>query len=82
MQNASFDHRHPGTTHLLSLFEYAHLRPGKLQEVSAEFRGLAVQMVDDLSDGPELTAGLRKLLEAKDCFVRQAVIDNRNEGSK
>ena len=24
-------------------------------------------------DGPELTAGLRKLLEAKDCFVRAAL---------
>lgn len=29
----------------------------------------------NLSDGPELTAGLRKLLEAKDCFVRQAIKD-------
>lgn len=25
--------------------------------------------------GPELSAGLRKLLEAKDCFVRQALLD-------
>lgn len=24
-------------------------------------------------DGPELTAGLRKLLEAKDCLVRAAI---------
>jgi hypothetical protein len=31
---------------------------------------LAEQMVRDLPDGPELSAGLRKLLEAKDCFVR------------
>jgi hypothetical protein len=30
-------------------------------------------MVDDLPDGPELTAGLRKLLEAKDCFVRASL---------
>jgi hypothetical protein len=26
-------------------------------------------------DGPELTAGLRKLLEAKDCIVRAALPD-------
>ncbi len=26
-----------------------------------------------LPEGPELTAGLRKLLEAKDCFVRAAM---------
>jgi hypothetical protein len=29
-------------------------------------------MLQKLDDGPELTIGLRKLLEAKDCFVRQA----------
>jgi hypothetical protein len=27
-------------------------------------------MLQTLPPGPELTAGLRKLLEAKDCFVR------------
>ena len=31
---------------------------------------LAENMDVSLSDGPEKTAGLRKLLEAKDCFVR------------
>ena len=30
-------------------------------------------MIEELDDGPELTTGLRKLLEAKDCFVRAAV---------
>jgi hypothetical protein len=30
-------------------------------------------MVIALPDGPELTAGLRKLLEAKDCLVRAAL---------
>jgi hypothetical protein len=30
----------------------------------------AAAMIKRLPDGPELTAGLRKLLEAKDCFVR------------
>ena len=28
-----------------------------------------------LQVGPELAAGLRMLLEAKDCFVRQALLD-------
>jgi hypothetical protein len=32
-------------------------------------------MIRDLPDGPELSAGLRKLLEAKDCFVRAAIGD-------
>ena len=30
-----------------------------------------------LGDGPELSAGLRKLLEAKDCLVRQSILDAR-----
>lgn len=68
--------RHPGTTHLLSLFEYAHL-PEHLQRVSLPFWRLATVMADTLGEGPELSAGLRKLLEAKDCMVRQAVIDSR-----
>lgn len=69
--------RHPGTEHLLSLFEYEHL-PSHLQAVSRPFSELAHEAADHLDDGPELSAGLRKLVEAKDCFVRQAVIDQRN----
>jgi hypothetical protein len=30
-------------------------------------------MADALPDGPELSTGLRKLLEAKDCLVRAAI---------
>ena len=64
--------RHPGTTHLLRYFEYAHL-PAHLQLVSQPCAELAQEMTEALPDGPELTAGLRKLLEAKDCFVRAAL---------
>lgn len=74
--------RHPGTLHLLNQFEWKHLRP-HLRPVSQHCGELANDMVNRLSDGPELTAGLRKLLEAKDCFVRQAVIDAKaQEASK
>jgi hypothetical protein len=34
-------------------------------------------LADQLADGPELSAGLRKLVEAKDCLVRQRVVDLR-----
>lgn len=68
--------RHPGTAHLLQMFEYDHL-DGHLRYVSSQFADLAGCMVRELQDGPELTAGLRKLLEAKDCAVRQAVVDAR-----
>ncbi|WP_052071032.1 hypothetical protein [Rhodococcoides fascians] len=67
---------HPGTQHLLDLFEYKHLPP-HLQIISQEMAEAATYMAENLGGGPELTTGLRKLLEAKDCFVRQAVIDER-----
>jgi hypothetical protein len=64
--------RHPSTTALLRWFEYDHLPP-HLREVSATFYALAHHLVDKLPDSPELSAGLRKLLEAKDCAVRAAI---------
>ncbi len=64
--------RHPSTTGLLRYFEYAHL-PEHLQAISKPVGDLAQQMVELLPDGPELTTGLRKLLEAKDCLVRAAL---------
>lgn len=53
----------------MKYFSFAHL-PEKLQEVSAPIWELAHDMDTTLPDGPEKSAGLRKLLEAKDCFVR------------
>lgn len=64
--------RHPATTHVLKYFAFRHL-PVDLQVVASRCAELANRMVDELPDGPELTAGLRKLLEAKDCFVRAAL---------
>jgi hypothetical protein len=63
--------RHPGTRHFAPLFAYAHL-PQHLQDVSRPIHDAAQQMVDLLPDGPELTAGLRKLWEAKNSFVVHA----------
>ena len=60
----------PTTT--IKYFAYAHL-PEKLQIVSKPIGDLAGQMELDLPDGPEKSAGMRKLLEAKDCFVRAAL---------
>lgn len=57
----------PSTT--IKYFEYAHLPP-KLQVVSKPLGELAKSLENLLPDGPEKSAGMRKLLEAKDCFVR------------
>jgi hypothetical protein len=64
-----WDGRHPSTQHFRPLFAYAHL-PFALAATSRSCAQLAEEMVLELPDGPELTAGLRKLLEAKDAFVR------------
>ena len=59
---------------ILRYFEYSHL-PEKLQRVSKEFYCLARDLVatQNPKSGAETAAGLRKLLEAKDCFVRGAL---------
>jgi hypothetical protein len=68
--------RHPATTQLLGFFDFEHLPP-YLQAISAPCHDLAFDIASTLPDGPELTAGLRKLLEAKDAFVRQALVVQR-----
>jgi hypothetical protein len=54
---------------ILKYFQYAHL-PAKLQEISKPLGEFAAWLDENIPDGPEKSAGLRKLLEAKDCFVR------------
>ena len=66
--------RHPSVQHFAALFEYSHL-PVNLQAISAPFAALAEELLKELKDGPELSAGLRKLVEAKDCMVRARVLD-------
>lgn len=60
----------PSTT--IKYFAFAHLPP-KMQAVSKPIGELATALEALLPDGPEKSAGMRKLLEAKDCFVRCAL---------
>ena len=53
-------------------FEYAHL-PENLQLVSKPFCELARRLAQSQPECPETEAGLRKLLEAKDCAVRASL---------
>ena len=57
---------------ILRYFEFNHLPPA-LTSVSEPFHLIAQTMDDRLPDGAEKSAGLCKLLEAKDCFVRAAL---------
>ncbi|ECD4706752.1 hypothetical protein E1C95_09150 [Salmonella enterica subsp. enterica serovar Bonariensis] len=54
---------------IMKYFAYQHL-PEHLQEVSKPIGDLATLMDETLPDGAEKSAGLRKLLEAKDALVR------------
>lgn len=56
---------------IVKFFAYNHL-PEPLQQVSMPFAKLAVAMAG-VPRNAETSAGLRKLLEAKDCAVRAAL---------
>ncbi len=58
---------------ILKFFSFAHLPAGPMRETSARHADLAFGMATELKGGAEVSAGLRKLLEAKDCFVRAAL---------
>jgi hypothetical protein len=66
-------HRHESVIALVRWFDFQHLPEGKPRLVSGMCRELMVEILDEVTDSAELTAGLRKLLEAKDCFVRAAL---------
>lgn len=55
---------------IMKFFAHSHLPEGPLRETSAYFTDAARWMDANVPDGAEKSAGLRKLLEAKDCFVR------------
>ena len=57
----------PSTT--IQFFAWEHLPP-EVQPYAKEIAKLAYKLEAELPDGAEKSAGMRKLLEAKDCFVR------------
>ncbi len=57
---------------ILRYFRFAQLPEGPLRETSARFTDLAFQSAAE-GEGAEVSAGLRKLLEAKDCLVRSVL---------
>jgi hypothetical protein len=62
---------------IMQFFAYEHL-PKSLHPVSKAIGDVARLMEQNLPASAETSAGLRKLLEAKDCFVR-AALDKRVE---
>lgn len=68
--------RHPQTEHLLKWLKANPRLDGIALDVATLVENLAEDLAEVLNDGPELSAGLRKLREAKDCFVIQALEDS------
>ena len=64
--------RRGSTVELLRWLEPNRNLPVHVLPVANQIALTADRMVESCPDGPELTVGLRKLLEAKDCFVRSA----------
>lgn len=74
-QGLDLSARNPAVRQIHRFFAYDQL-PAELQPVSRHFAITADLMLQWLPDSPELTACLRKLLEAKDCAVRAALDSN------
>jgi hypothetical protein len=63
---------------ILKFFDYQHLPPVQ-QDISKPIADAANWMAQSLPQCAETSAGLRKLLEAKDCFVRASLTGKDDE---
>lgn len=60
-------------TTTIQFFNYDHLPHNRMREVSQQIAGLARYLEENIPESPEKSAGMRHLLEAKDCFVRSVI---------
>ena len=69
--------RHPDIQEIARWFEFSHLDE-PLRSISESCADLASEMLDVITvESAELTHGLRKLLEAKDCLVRAMIFEQQ-----
>ena len=61
---------------ILDFLDYDGIPEGAVREVSKAFNDLAYMIYAWLGSSRETTAGLRKILEARDCFVRLAELQS------
>lgn len=77
MNEIDVENRHPSTVHMLKLLEpNPNLPEGYPKLISHAIAGVAADCTKVLEDSPELTAGLRKLWEAKNSLVAAAIMFN------
>jgi hypothetical protein len=66
--------RHRAVQDVIRWLDYDQLPAGQPRDVSAAIALLAQAILDLIpADDPELTRGLHRLVEAKDCLVRAAI---------
>ena len=71
---ARLEQRHPAVQSVARWLTPNPQLSGSPLAIASMFAELAGDLLDELKySDPELTVGFRKLLEAKDCFVRAAV---------
>lgn len=73
-----YQHRHRSVVEVLRWLDCDHL-PSHLREVGQVITDAAERLMCALEDGQQLTRGLHALVEAKDCFVRQRVLDTERD---
>lgn len=66
--------RHPSVMEVLRWLERSHL-PDDLRPVADVFTNAADVLLGSLGDSPQLVRGLHAMVEAKDCMVRQRILD-------
>lgn len=63
---------------ILQYFQHEHLK-GNLRDVAEGFSVFAHAIDESVPASAEKSAGLRKLLECKDCIVRASLIINKEK---
>lgn len=72
---------HPSIQGLLRWFDSTHMQDGPAKDASKWIETTAYKYAQQIQSSAELTAGLRKLLEAKDCIVRAVILQEENRES-
>lgn len=75
MSALNVENRHPAVKQIARWLDWEQMPAGKTRNIAMSCHRLAREVLEDLPDDPELVAGLRKLVEARDCFVRAAIAD-------
>lgn len=72
---AKYAMRNSSVIGVLQFLADDHLHPA-LKMIVTPLRDAAFEIVDKSTDGPELTVAIRRIVEAKDAFVRHYLVVN------